>query len=84
MVVRFTEQIECTSDSTTLSQWINSFHRKQQVFVANREAEILDKVDASQSKLVSSINRPADIGMRDVNNEEIKGNEWLNETACLK
>ena len=60
------------SDSTTVLQWIHSDHRKQQVFVANRVAEILDTTDVSQWKHVSGINNPADIATRAINIEELK------------
>ena len=71
-------------DSTTVLQWIHSSHRKQQVFVANRVAEILDTTDVSQWKHVSGINNPADIGTRAVNIEELKRSEWLTGPAWLK
>ena len=81
MAVRLKEQIvkehemkinSCSfwSDSTTILQWIHSSHRKQQVFMANRVAEILDTTDVSQWKHVSGINNPADIGTRAINIEE--------------
>ena len=60
------------SDSTTVLQWIHSSHRKLQVFVANRVAEVLDKTDISQWKHVSGINNPADIGTRAINVDEFK------------
>ena len=95
MAVRLKEQIvkehemkinSCSfwSDSTTVLQWIHSFHRKQQVFVANRVVEIIDTTDVSQWKHVSGINNPADIGSRAINIEELKGSEWLTGPAWLK
>ena len=72
------------SDSTTVLQWIHSSHRKQQVFVANRVAEILDTTDVSQWKHVSGINNPADIGTRAINVEELKRSEWLTGPAKFK
>ena len=61
-------------ESTTVLQWIHSSH-KQQVFVANRLAEILDKTDVSQWKHVSGINNPADIGSRAIlrNSKDVSG-----------
>ena len=95
MAVRLKEQIvkehemkinSCSfcSDSTTVLQWIHSSHRKQQVFVANRLADILDTTDVSQWKHVSGINNPADIGNRAINIEELKRSEWLTGQAWLK
>ena len=95
MAVRLKEQIvkehemkinSCSfwSDSTTVLQWIHSSHRKQQVFVANRVAEILDTTDVSQWKHVSGINNPADIGTRAINIEELKRSEWLTGPVWLK
>ena len=95
MAVRLKEQIvkehemkinSCSfwSDATTVLQWIHSSHRKQQVFVANRVAEILDTTDVSQWKHVSGINNPADIGTRAINIEELKRSEWLTGPAWLK
>ena len=95
MAVRLKEQIvkehemninTCSfwSDSTTVLQWIHSSHRKQQVFVANRVAEILDTTDVSQWKHVSGINNPADIGTRAINIEELKRTDWLTGPAWLK
>ena len=95
MVVRLKEQIvkeheikiQCCSfwsDSTTVLQWIHSSHPKQQVFVANRVAEILDTNIVSQWRDVSGINNPADIGTRAINIEELRRIEWLIGTAWLK
>ena len=72
------------SDSSTVIQWINSSHRKQQVFVANRVAEILDTTDVSQWKHVSGINNPADIGTRFITMEDLRQSEWLTGPAWLK
>ena len=94
MAVRLKEQIvkehemktnSCSfwSDSTAVLQWIHSTHHKQQVFVANRVAKILDTTDVSQWKHVSGVNNPADIGTRAINIEELKKSEWLTGLAWL-
>ena len=95
MAVRLEEQIvkeqeskiqSCNfwTDSTIVLQWIQSSHRKQQVFVANRVAEILDTTNVSQWNHVSGINNPADIGTRAINVDELKRREWLIGPAWLK
>ena len=95
MAVRLKEQIvkeheskiqSCNfwTDSTTVLQWIHSSHHKQQVFVANRVAEILDTTNVSQWNHVSGINNPADIGTRAINVDELKRSEWLTGPAWLK
>ena len=95
MAVRLKEQIvnehemkihSCNfwSDSTTVLQWIHSSHRNQQVFVANRVAEILDTTNVSQWNHVSGSNNQADIGTRAINVDELKRSEWLTGPAWLK
>ena len=98
MAVRLKEQIvkehevninSCSfwSDSTTVLQWIHSSyrnHRKQQVFAANREAEILDTTDVSQWIHVSGVNSLEDIGTRAIIIEELKRSVWLTGPAWLK
>ena len=95
MAVRLKEQIakehetkihNCNfwTDASTVLQWIHSSHRKQQVFVANRVAEILDTTNVSQWNHVNGINNPADIGTRAINVEELKRSEWLTGPAWLK
>ena len=80
-------KIQCCSfwsDTTTVLQWIHSSHRKQQVFVANRVAELLDTTDVSQWRHVSGINNPADIGTRAINIKELRMSDWLIGPAWLK
>ena len=72
------------TDSTTVLQWIHSSHRKQQMFVANTVAEILDTTNVSQWNQVGGINNPADIGTRAINVDELKRSEWLTGPAWLK
>ena len=83
MVVRVKEQIvkennskigSCNfwTDSTTVLQWIHNSLRKQQVFVANRVAEILDTTSVSQWNNVSGINNPTNIRTRAIKVDELK------------
>ena len=51
--------------------------RVQEKLRANRVAEILDTTNVSQWKQVSGINKPAHIGTRAINIEDLKRNEWL-------
>ena len=72
------------SDSTIVLQGIHSSHRRQQVFVANRVAEILDTTNFSQWNHVSGTNNRADIGTRAVIVDELNRSEWLTAPAWLK
>ena len=72
------------SDSTTVLQWIHCSPHKQQVFVADRVAEILDTTDVSQCKYVSGINNTAGINSRAINIEELRRSERLTWTAWLQ
>ena len=72
------------SDSTTVLQWKHSSRRKQQVFVENRVAEVLDTTDVSQWKHVSCINNPTDSCTRAIIIEELRRKESFTGPASLK
>ena len=52
------------ADSSTVLQWLQAAHKKQQVFVANRAAEILENSSMDQWRHVKGVEKPADIGTR--------------------
>ena len=72
---------EFLTDSTRILQWMHSCHHKQQVFVANRVAEIINTTAVSQCKHVNGINNPADIGTRAMNIEVLKNIEVLGRSG---
>ena len=49
-------------NSSTVLQWLKAVHKKQQVFVENRAAEILECSSMDQWRHVKGVENPADIG----------------------
>ena len=72
------------SNSSTVLQWLQSAHKKQQVFVANRAAEILENSSMDQWSHVKGVENPADIGTRGRSIEGLKESVWLNGPAWLQ
>ena len=72
------------TDSSTVLQWLQSAHKKQQVFVANRAAEILENSSMDQWRHVKGIENPADIGKIMMSIEGLKESRWLNGPAWLQ
>ena len=60
-----------------------SLHEKQQVFVANRAAEVLEISSMDQWRQVKGIKNPADIGTRRMSIAGLKEFVWLNGPAWL-
>ena len=56
------DQVFMWSDSTTVIQWLNSFDKKHQIFVANSIEEILENTKPCEWNHVSGIQGPADLG----------------------
>ena len=52
------------SDSSTVIQWLNSFEKKQQIFVANRIGEILENTKLGEWKHIPGAQTPAYLGTR--------------------
>ena len=69
------------TDSSTVLQWLQSAHKKQQVFVANRAAEI-SSID--QRRHVKGVGNPANIGTRGMSIEDLKQSRWINRPAWLQ
>ena len=72
------------TDSSTVLQWLQAAHKKQQVFVANRAAEILENSSMDQWRHVKGVENPADIGTRGMSIEGLKDSVWLNGPAWLQ
>ena len=72
------------TDSSTVLQWLQAAHKKQQMFVANRAAEILGNSSMVQLRHVKGVENPADIGTRGMSIEGLKESVWLNGQAWLQ
>ena len=72
------------TNSSTVLQWLQAAHMKQQVFVANRAAEILENSSMDQWRHVKVVENPADIGTRGRSIEGLKESIWLNGPAWLQ
>ena len=60
------------TNSSTVLQWLQTAHKKQQVFAANRAAEILENSSMGQWRHVKRVENPADIGTRGMSIEGLK------------
>ena len=60
------------TDSSTVLQWLQAAHKKQQVFFANRAVEILENSSMDQWRHVKGVKNPADIGTRGMSIEGLK------------
>ena len=72
------------TDLSTVLLWLQAAHKKQQVFVANRAAEILENSSMDQWRQVKGVKNPADIGTRGMSIEGLKESVWLNGPAWLQ
>ena len=71
------------TDLSTVLHWLQSAHKKQQVFVANRAAEILESSSMDKWRHVKGIENPVDIGTRGMSIESLTGSVWLNGPVWL-
>ena len=73
------------TDSNTVLQWLHSANKKQNVFVANRAAEILENSKIDEWKHVKGEMNPSDIGTRGITiaklteSDRISGPIWLKD-----
>ena len=72
------------TDSSTVLQWLQEPHKKQQVLVANRAAEILENSSMDQWRHAKGVENTADIGTRGMSIEGFKESVWLNGPARLQ
>ena len=72
------------TNSSTVLQWLKGAHKKQQVFVANRTAEILENSPMDQWRHVKGVENPAHIGNRGMSIEGIRESVWLKGQAWLQ
>ena len=72
------------TDSSTVLQWLQAAHKKKQVFVANRAAELLENSSMDQWRHVKGVENPADIGTRGMSIEGLKESVWLHGPIWLQ
>ena len=72
------------TDLCTVLQWLQPAHKKQQVFVVNRAAEILENSSMDQWRNVKGIGNTADLGTRGMSIEGLKESRCLNVRARLQ
>ena len=72
------------TNSSTVLKWLQAAHQKQQVFVANRAAEILENSSIDQWRHVKGVENPADIRTPEMSIEGLKESVWLNGPAWLQ
>ena len=78
------EKIFHWTDSSTVLQWLTAAHKKQQVFVAYRAAEILENSSMDQWRHVKGVENTADTETRGMSIEGLKESVWLNGPAWLQ
>ncbi len=66
------DRVQHWTDSVTVLQWLHGADKKQNVFVANRVAEIIQDAPVDQWRHVRGPNNPADIGTRGMTMEALK------------
>ena len=72
------------TDSVTVLQWLYSADKKQNVFVANRAAEILEASSTDEWKHIRGELNPSDIGTRGTTIAKLSESEWLSGPSWLK
>ena len=72
------------TDSVTVLHWLHSANKKQNVFVGNRVAEILEGSTIDEWKFVNGTLNPADIGTRGMTVKDLNESEWITGPAWLK
>ena len=72
------------TDSFTVLQWLHSADRRQNVFVANRAAEILEASTIDEWKHIKGELNPSDIGTRGITIEKLSESDWLSGPTWLK
>ena len=82
--VRIVKKSYLWTNSSTVLQWLQAAHKKKQVFVANRAAEILENSSTDQWTHVKGVENPADIGTRGMSFKGLKESVWLNGPAWLQ
>ena len=79
------DSIHLWTDSTTVLQWIYGSHQRQQIFVANRVAEILNNTQSHQWNHCPGETNPADDGTRGIPFRDFHSNtRWFQGPEFLE